>query len=463
MTEGRFISVAPKLGHVPGFDGIRGFGVMIVLVGHLLPKGYDSLNAIIDTFFVLSAFLIVSLLMQEHRSQGRIDLRKFFSRRAIRLLPNSYAVMGVWMLIWLLLSQLVIPGIDRSTATPDMLDAIKSVESIPGNVAAAALYVYHLVYPVGTGAGPLVQFWSLSVEEQFYGIAAVGVAWMLITKRRAKSVAVACVAIFVWVAISRYRADLGPWPGRTYSPSIWTRGLHALWLARPDALLVGVAAAVINARLPDPLSERAKRIITALAWVGTVGFVGVLISSVGPFVVSLGPIGQFRIPQLLPGMPWPEARSTELWCAAAKGKPMRPCDETFWFFRWGFSAMAISSAFITMGLARTRDWAVARFFGWRPFRWLGEISYSLYLWHLLVYLAVSIVLGGLADKPGGALILFVAKLGAAVAVSYTAHKQIDMRMLGRKLKYAGEATVLDRRTGKEVDVTAITKDGDTAP
>ena len=142
---------------------------------------------------------------------------------------------------------------------------------------------------------------------------------------------------------------------------------------------------------------------------------------------------------------------------------MRPCDETFWFFRWGFSAMAISSAFITMGLARTRDWAVARFFGWRPFRWLGEISYSLYLWHLLVYLAVSIVLGGLADKPGGALILFVAKLGAAVAVSYTAHKQIDMRMLGRKLKYAGEATVLDRRTGKEVDVTAITKDGDAAP
>jgi hypothetical protein len=123
VTEGRCISVAPKLGHVPGVDGIRGFGVMIVLVGHLLPKGYDSLNAIIDTFFVLSAFLIVSLLMQEHRSQGRIDLRKFFSRRAIRLLPNSYAVMGVWMLIWLLLSQLVIPGIDRSTATPDMLDA----------------------------------------------------------------------------------------------------------------------------------------------------------------------------------------------------------------------------------------------------------------------------------------------------------------------------------------------------
>ena len=36
-------------------------------------------------------------------------------------------------------------------------------------------------------------------------------------------------------------------------------------------------------------------------------------------------------------------------------------------------------------------------------------------------------------------------------------------MLGRKLKYAGEATVLDRRTGKEVDVTAITKDGDAAP
>ena len=77
VSRDAFVTEAPRLGFVGGFDGMRGIGVVIVLLGHIFPDGTDSFNPIVDVFFVISAFLIVSLLMQERRQNGRIDLRRF--------------------------------------------------------------------------------------------------------------------------------------------------------------------------------------------------------------------------------------------------------------------------------------------------------------------------------------------------------------------------------------------------
>ena len=82
-----FVSKAPKLGLVGGFDGMRGIGVCMVLVGHALFEYVESWVTIVDTFFVLSGFLITTLLLQETRTTGSIDLKKFYSRRAVRLFP----------------------------------------------------------------------------------------------------------------------------------------------------------------------------------------------------------------------------------------------------------------------------------------------------------------------------------------------------------------------------------------
>ena len=90
-ARGPFVSSAPKLGLVGGFDGIRGIGVMMVLVGHALFVYFESLVTIVDTFFVLSGFLITTLLLQEHRNTGDIGLRKFYARRAVRLRPVGEA------------------------------------------------------------------------------------------------------------------------------------------------------------------------------------------------------------------------------------------------------------------------------------------------------------------------------------------------------------------------------------
>jgi len=94
-----FVTGAPRLGFVGGFDGIRGLFMLFVLAQHASNRWtldaergtfFPSVAAGIDVFFALSAFLIVTLLMQEYRDRGRLDLRKFYARRGIRLLPSAW-------------------------------------------------------------------------------------------------------------------------------------------------------------------------------------------------------------------------------------------------------------------------------------------------------------------------------------------------------------------------------------
>ncbi|MSY22467.1 MAG: acetyltransferase, partial [Actinobacteria bacterium] len=71
-----FVSRAPRLGFVGGFDGVRGIGILMVLLNHAYSDLSPSFAGIIDVFFVMSAFLIVTLLMQEFRDQEGINMRK---------------------------------------------------------------------------------------------------------------------------------------------------------------------------------------------------------------------------------------------------------------------------------------------------------------------------------------------------------------------------------------------------
>lgn len=439
-TRAPFVTEAPRLGFVGGFDGMRGIGVVIVLLGHIFPDGTDSFNPIVDVFFVISAFLIVSLLMQEKRQNGRIDLRRFYTRRALRLLPNSYACMAAWMLIF---------GLVKVSGVTLNADGLEQVNAIPGNVAAAATYTYHLVYPIGGTSGPLVQFWSLSLEEQFYLVIGFATVAVLAVRRRVWIVSAVMVALVVWIGYSRWRVDLGPWPGREYELDFWTRGLRLLWMARPDALLIGVLLALGNARLPDPLSPRAKRIIT---WSGTIGAVicGLVLVS------SLEILHKRGFGFWVPGIPRDSSqvinRNGEMWCALDVGEVHRPCTDELWIFRWGFSVMGLAIAPVTLCFARCKEAWISRVFSLRWFRKVGEMSYSLYVWHLFAFVLVAIVTDGMGQGPSAVL-----KLAAAFGISWLAHRYIDRAVLGMKLKFSSESVVLDRRTGQEVDTSELTK------
>jgi len=116
MTRQRQAILPPDLsGHIPSLDGLRAFSVLLVLIGHVAathgaPLWLDkpaitSLGNIgVRFFFLISGFLITTLLLREHARTGRIDLGQFYLRRAYRILPAAFTYIGV---IWLAFTSLL--------------------------------------------------------------------------------------------------------------------------------------------------------------------------------------------------------------------------------------------------------------------------------------------------------------------------------------------------------------------
>ena len=146
----------PKLRYMPALDGLRGIAVIGVILFHagLLRGGFLG----VDLFFVLSGFLITSLLLVEISTAGRIRLGRFWARRARRLLPP------------LLLVLLGVAGYSATLASPTELARIR------GDSWAALFYYanWHALlaeqsyWQMFSLPSPLAHTWSLAIEEQFY-------------------------------------------------------------------------------------------------------------------------------------------------------------------------------------------------------------------------------------------------------------------------------------------------------
>ena len=150
--------VAPrKLGYQPSLDGLRALSVMAVILYHAdvswMPGGFLG----VEVFFVVSGFLITSLLLEERSQSGTVDLRHFWIRRARRLLPALYLLLAV-------------------VSAASILVYHDAAGRLGGDVLAALTYVYNWwqiyldeSYFAQAGRPPLLQhLWSLAVEEQFY-------------------------------------------------------------------------------------------------------------------------------------------------------------------------------------------------------------------------------------------------------------------------------------------------------
>jgi peptidoglycan/LPS O-acetylase OafA/YrhL len=179
---GRRTRAAP-FRHQPALDGVRGLAVAGVLLYHggvgWLPGGYLG----VDAFFVLSGYLITSLLVAEWRSTGTISLRAFWARRARRLLPALFGVLaGV-----LVYAAVAMPSTD--------LGALR------GDAVATLLYVAnwravlsgHAYMDQFTAPSLLMHTWSLAVEEQWYLVwPAVAFAALRLGGTRALAFLAAC-------------------------------------------------------------------------------------------------------------------------------------------------------------------------------------------------------------------------------------------------------------------------------
>jgi len=417
-----FVSQAPRLGFVGGFDGVRGIGILMVLLNHAYPALSPSWAGIIDVFFVMSAFLITTLLLQEHRDHQLIDLRKFYARRAVRLLPSAYLCLVAWIVISLLF--------DRERLAWVIQDAL-----------AAVTYIYNIIFPVGLGfvdptaasERSIDQFWSLAVEEQFYLVIAVTVL-VCIRKKWMVQLAVGLCLLAAFISWQRWTGCTGPFScDLPTDRGVPGNGLELLWLSRYDSLMWGVGLAVLNAKLPEPLPEVWRRILPVAGLVG-LGVAGVTMLLASPFLND-------AVTGL--GLPYPFV-------------PMAVTPEEAEFYegvvwiQFGYTFTALGFAPALLAMARHKEWWVNRGLTWAPLRFLGRMSYTLYVWHTLVYFIVLDLLGGddVLGEKWRAPILTVIAVVSCLPVFYG----VEQRMLRVKLRYAAEKEVLDLTTGRMVPI-----------
>jgi peptidoglycan/LPS O-acetylase OafA/YrhL len=165
---------AEAFGYVPALDGLRALAVCVVLLFHsdlgVLTGGFLG----VSVFFTLSGFLITSLLLHEHSSNGAISLSGFFARRLRRLVPAAYACILL----------VVVLGVNWGAAQRRNLpvDVVASVLNIANWRFAAASASYQDLF---AGApSPLAHFWSLAIEEQCYLVLPLLAWWALRSGQR---------------------------------------------------------------------------------------------------------------------------------------------------------------------------------------------------------------------------------------------------------------------------------------
>lgn len=349
------VTVAPKMGQVTAFDGIRGIGVLMVIAVHAAPLKLESWSSILDVFFVVSGFLITTLLLEESHRTGAISLRRFYSRRAWRLLPGLYTLLAVALVL------LLIAGAISSEVDVGYF--------IRHDILPAGLYYYNFANPLGypTDGVVLFQMWSLSLEEQFYVVGALLIL-VLVRSRRLVLGAVLLTVAAIAIEVARARGQLGP---------------LNFWLQRPDALLLGVALAILNSRIPAELTERAQRALRVVGWAALTVLVVTMSYSMEPVRKVFGVYVPF-IPETPTGM------SDQ----AAFRVVMKALPEGNYWIRWGFTATIWSTCVLVLVLARQKEWIVGRALSVRPIRLVGRMSYVLYLFHTLPLWLIVYPMGG---------------------------------------------------------------------
>ena len=311
----------------PDLEGFRGIAILLVLLCHARFPGAEAGFIGVDVFFVLSGFLITGLLVDERRRTGHIRLGSFYARRARRILPAAIVVLASTLLA----AQLFLSPLDLPRVADDALAAGLSVANVRFAFEATDYFA-----PVT--ASPVLHYWSLGVEEQFYLLWPV--LLLLATRARRPRLVMALLVTVILAgsfALSVVMtASNGPWAYYLLPTRAWQ-------LAAGGLLALAV-----------PLLGGLPRAIAAL-----VGWLGVGLLGAG--LVLIGPMTEYPgLAALLPT----------------------------------FGAAAIIASGGRAGSPGRIVLATP------PLRWLGRISYSLYLWHWPILVLGPVALG-LANSEEG--------------------------------------------------------------
>lgn len=323
-------------------EGLRAVAVLLVLLYHAdlgVRGGYIG----VDVFFVISGYLITSILITERHTTGRIGVRAFYARRARRLIPAS----GLVTVSTLVAGWFVLDPIAKRELGTDSLWA----SLFAANIRLARTGAEYL-QTVDTPSA-LQHYWSLAVEEQFYVLwpLVLVVAWrMLRSHRHALTTTFSLIIAVSFITCVRLTANDPVWA--YFAP--WTRG----WELAAGGLL---AAVTTNGR------QRVLRPVVAHA----LGIVGI--------VVIVGSAFLFDDSTAFPG--------------------------------WAALAPVVGT--IAVIAAITSHTPVNSILGTRAMTWIGERSYSLYLWHWPILTLAGVHFDGLSAPQRALALLAAVALAAA--------------------------------------------------
>jgi peptidoglycan/LPS O-acetylase OafA/YrhL len=333
----------------------------------------------VDAFFVLSGYLITTLLLTEWQRTGRIATLAFWARRARRLLPA------------VLLMVLTV------TLTARYLVPVEERRQLSGDGLAALFYVsnWRMVLRGGdyfadtAGLSPLEHTWSLGVEEQFYLLCPVLIVVVILVPRRPLRVLFALGTL----GAAASSLDLA----LLYDPSAPGRSYYGTD-TRASSLLVGVAlatalTAVGSVRTGSP--PRTSRLFNR--WVS-----GGLALSGAVFLAWA----------------WTQATGADRW-----------------LYNGGLLLAALAVAAVLANLATAPTGFAARILSVSPLPALGLVSYGVYLWHWPVFLAVDGQLTGLIGTP-----LWLVRCGITIAIACASYALVERPIRNARLLQPNPAT-----------------------
>jgi peptidoglycan/LPS O-acetylase OafA/YrhL len=295
----------------PDLQGLRALAVIAVLIFHVWPQTFRGGFVGVDVFFVISGFLITSLLVAEHEATGKVDLPRFWARRFLRLLPAASLVLLaiiVGTLIFLPKPMWIATGLQALAAAVYFENWALVLQSVD-------------YWAQGQSATPVQHFWSLSIEEQFY------IFWPPL------------VALCGVLAL---------------------RGRRSLRFYATLLVLFIIAVSLTLSVIPDPESGSPYFKTTTRAWELALGALLALISH------------RLSLPTWL--------RSVFGWLGlAAIVVSVFTINEAMRFP--GYVALLPTLGTVLLITCHNAPYSPHRLLALRPMQWIGDLSYSIYLWH----------------------------------------------------------------------------------
>jgi peptidoglycan/LPS O-acetylase OafA/YrhL len=363
-------SSAQRFAHLRPLDGLRGVAVLAVVLYHfsssVAPGGFLG----VDVFFVLSGFLITSLLVTEYGGTGRISLGSFWLRRARRLLPA-------------LLLVLVVVGV-YALFFEDQVEGQKL--GVDGLAALGYFANWHFI---ASNQSYIEQFinrqsllrhtWSLSIEEQFYLVWPLVVGGLGLLVARAgghgraggdrslrRLVVVTSLLIGAGSLIAMIALYAGADPSRVYYAT--DTHVHGLALGAALGALVAGVPAVSN-----------RSVGAALKVAGSVAAAALVVAFASLSITSA------------------------------------------WLYEGGYGLVALAVVLVIAGAAQAGWNPLQRLLGWRGLVGLGLISYGIYLWHWPISLWFDEDTTGLSG-----VWLFAVRVALTLAISIASYRLLEM-------------------------------------